>query len=1039
VGELGWFSFESFQVTADTTLKVNRANGNLLVTSNDASVAAPGFGLRADRFYNGLSSLTGSLGGGWSSNSASRDVGLDDHGTYVVFFAPNGKQLRFESAGSGQYIAPGGSNMTLSRLGNTSLDSWSVTLNRTGDRYIFSAGGYLINAFDRNGVGESYEYDSNNRMVMAYHENGRYLTFGYDAVSGRMTTQSDSGGRTTHFGYDSDERLSSVEAYDGAESSFTYDDDGRLESMSLPSPSTVSGQTTVTFEYDASSRVKTVIQTASSLTWGLGLDARTSFTYGTGLTTVTSAGGHAASYAFDASGRQTSATDALQRTRSQSWSANGDILSTTDALSPASSTTYSFDSDNNATGAQLPTGAAASAVFTASPTCNSSGGTAYQVKCSTDSSGNVSAYSYDSHGNPTSRSNNGTGAAADFTIVYQTTHGLAPCGGLAGQVCSSTDGNGHVTSYEYSFEGDLRRVVPPAPLGATTYETDNLGRVTKVVDGRSKATLYGYDVRDRLVSSSYDGGGATTATYFKNGLRATMSDGSATVRFAYDAQGRLTQQSGPQSGVVSKFRYDEDGNIVEQIDVNGSTKYTYDAANQLMSVTEPGGTCPAGNADPSSASGCTKFAYDANGLETARVFPAGARVDRTYDLSGRPTRIVAKTSTGITTVDIGYGYADATTAADRTGIQSRTSFLEYGVTPGAVTTYSYDQLGRLSSAQETVSGASSAAWSYTYDNAGNRLSQSRSGATGAVAGTTSWTYNSANQIVSSTGAVSAWTYDAAGNLTQNGQSAVTYAVGSRASVQSVGSVSQTYFGGGNANRLSSGSTTYVESATGLVQANGPGSALRFVRTPSGEAIGFKNSVAHYYVKDHLGSIVGVFSPTGDGEGGYSYSPYGELRASSSSPAAVANPLRYAGGLRDSNGLYKFGARYYDPATGTFTQPDPSGQESAPYAYAANDPINNADPTGLNTAAQIINLALVAISAFLCSVLPVIGCVAVGALFGAIGGGLNAAADAADRGETTRQIQAAFVEGAAWGALGGAVAGLAGGIGLKVARIFVDAR
>ncbi|MFD0332366.1 RHS repeat-associated core domain-containing protein [Streptomyces erythrogriseus] len=41
-----------------------------------------------------------------------------------------------------------------------------------------------------------------------------------------------------------------------------------------------------------------------------------------------------------------------------------------------------------------------------------------------------------------------------------------------------------------------------------------------------------------------------------------------------------------------------------------------------------------------------------------------------------------------------------------------------------------------------------------------------------------------------------------------------------------------------------------------------------------------------------------------------------------------------------------GHRYYDHTLGRFTQPDPSGQESNPYLYAAGDPVNNSDPHGL---------------------------------------------------------------------------------------------
>ncbi|MGW4853717.1 RHS repeat-associated core domain-containing protein [Streptomyces sp. NPDC004288] len=54
-------------------------------------------------------------------------------------------------------------------------------------------------------------------------------------------------------------------------------------------------------------------------------------------------------------------------------------------------------------------------------------------------------------------------------------------------------------------------------------------------------------------------------------------------------------------------------------------------------------------------------------------------------------------------------------------------------------------------------------------------------------------------------------------------------------------------------------------------------------------------------------------------------------------------LDYAGAYLDSTGLYKMGARYYDPHLGRFTEPDPSGPETNPYLYAASDPINHTTP------------------------------------------------------------------------------------------------
>jgi RHS repeat-associated protein len=58
---------------------------------------------------------------------------------------------------------------------------------------------------------------------------------------------------------------------------------------------------------------------------------------------------------------------------------------------------------------------------------------------------------------------------------------------------------------------------------------------------------------------------------------------------------------------------------------------------------------------------------------------------------------------------------------------------------------------------------------------------------------------------------------------------------------------------------------------------------------------------------------------------------------------------YAGQYLDSTtGLYYMQARWYDPVTGQFLSLDPLvGATQAPYYYATDDPVNEADPSGLS--------------------------------------------------------------------------------------------
>ncbi|MCC4907921.1 RHS repeat-associated core domain-containing protein [Microbacterium sp. cx-59] len=932
VGEMPWFSFQDFALAPDTTAGVNLANGNLIVKANDFAIAGPGYALRHDRYYNGLSTTYGSQGGGWQSNNASFDVGLDNPGPYADFYGPNGVVLRFTRVGTtSSYTAPAGSNMTLTQDPSSGDFRYTITKNQTGEKFVFAVQGWLSATYDRNGVGEFYTYSTGN-MVQVYNSNGRGLLFDWDQFnSQKLVNVQDTAGRKVEYTYDpTTGALKTVKSVDGKITTYNYDTTGRLSSIALPSAAATT--TTVTFTYDSSHRVTKVAQQSG---------VETSFAYAAGQTVVTDSNGHSSTYGKDSSGRVTSTKDALNRTRSQQWTANSDISQNTDAIG-TNNTVYTYDGSNNRTSAQLPTGAAASAAYAVGANCSAPNtGTAFQPKCSTDDAGNKKQYQYDGAGNITKQTDNTTATAVtEFERTYGT------CGGFAGQVCTTKNGNGNVTSYAYDANGNLTTVTPPAPLGATTYTYDSLGRVTSVTDGKGDTTGYQYDVRDRVVLTTFDNGQNIVTTYYANGLEHTRTDsaGGAT-SYTYDHQGRLTTQVGPSAGVTQTFAYDEVGNLTSYADAGGTTAYTYDAANQLVKLREPGGTCPA-TGNPAANSGCVLFEYNQNGAETKRITPGGANTVTTRDNSGRPTRITAKTGTGTTAVDIGYAYTPTGSTGDRKNVQSRTAYAEQGVTAGAVTSYSYDSRNRLSLAQEKTGTTVSASWAYTYDNAGNRTKQIRTGSTGATAGTINYAYNAANELTSATGQTTTWTYDAAGNQTRNGLTGTTSAFGDRGQVNSVGTTAGAYFGTGNTDRQSWGTLTFTNGPLGMMQKTLGTVVENITRSPEGKPVSIGGTTRTYFVQDHLGSVVGVLSSTGTYNGGYSYSPYGELRATASHGSVTGNNLRYIGEHRDGNGLSKLGARYYDTSLGRFSQMDPSGQEKNPYGYASCNPVNSSDPTGL---------------------------------------------------------------------------------------------
>ncbi len=139
---------------------------------------------------------------------------------------------------------------------------------------------------------------------------------------------------------------------------------------------------------------------------------------------------------------------------------------------------------------------------------------------------------------------------------------------------------------------------------------------------------------------------------------------------------------------------------------------------------------------------------------------------------------------------------------------------------------------------------------------------------------------------------------------------------------------------------------------------------------------------------------------------YHYDPYGQLTSQPRTAALRTNAWRYAGGYYDvSTGLYKFGIRYYDPATGRWTQRDPVGGslletvKANPYVYAGDDPVNLVDPTGMDAISRCLAGAVVGliIGVIVATIIALVGQfelipfvldIAGGGVLGCIAGALN---------------------------------------------------
>ncbi|MBI2671274.1 RHS repeat-associated core domain-containing protein [Candidatus Woesearchaeota archaeon] len=98
----------------------------------------------------------------------------------------------------------------------------------------------------------------------------------------------------------------------------------------------------------------------------------------------------------------------------------------------------------------------------------------------------------------------------------------------------------------------------------------------------------------------------------------------------------------------------------------------------------------------------------------------------------------------------------------------------------------------------------------------------------------------------------------------------------------------------------------------------------------------------YYHQDHLGSTRVITDSNGNKLQKLSYKPFGDDLISVSYPGNK----KYTGKEQDNNGLYYYGARYYDASTGRFISVDPSFKpEESGYVYVSNNPLRYIDTTG----------------------------------------------------------------------------------------------
>ncbi len=638
----------------------------------------------------------------------------------------------------------------------------------------------------------------------------------------------------------------------------------------------------------------------------------------------------------------------------------------------------------------------------------------------------------------TAPDNNGAGNMMSYDVLDRTkavTNTLGSTTTLYDKWTKTvTDANGHSRKFVYDAYQNLIRVEDTngSQTYSTRYDYDALKHLRKITDAESNIRTFSYDSLSRLLNQdmlhpstavnvgswnyTYDDGGNLTArtdpenrvvNYSYDDLNRLLTEdfagnGEIEVKNDYDdrpnAKGKLIRVTLP--GYVIGLLYDPLGRVTSRYDVldgvNYSTNTSYDLLGNTLSITYPNSktvTYEYNNAYQINAIALAPGSTLVSNIDYSPLdmisridMGNGATTINTYDIA-KLYRLTNKKTTKEATIlqDLSYTYdpvgnllaiaENAPTAAKRNA------------------TYTYDDLDRLLSATITnTNNNTNVSQTFSYSPGGNILSNSLLG---------NYVYDGANnanpQAVTRVGNDRTYAYDKNGNVVAIGKAGVNqnlsydYRNNLSQSVKGTAVTKYAYDQGFNRIKKWSSGSNALQVYLGDYEIEGTanssgvltGTTLQRINVPlgKGQGVSIETTITGnitapiYHHTDHLtGSSVDT------DQNGYmlevqDYLPFGSQRVDQRFQS-YANKKKFTGKELDSeNGLYYYGARYYDSDIGRFMGVDPAvffhdkfadllvnPQLLNNYSYVANNPLKYVDPDGqfLQLLAALVSVVVTAI-------------------------------------------------------------------------------
>ncbi|WP_405862224.1 DNRLRE domain-containing protein [Streptomyces sp. NBC_00090] len=459
---------------------------------------------------------------------------------------------------------------------------------------------------------------------------------------------------------------------------FGYDGFGNLKTVTDPKgvATTTTGDYTTSYEYDAFGQLTKSTDANGNPT--------TNSDFGpTGYPAIiTDALNKSTTFVYDERGQVTEVVDALGKKTTQTYDtfgrplvrvipkgqASGDVITTT---------APEYDANDNVTTSTAPNGAVSSAVYDKADQIVSATG----PKDTATSGERKSTYTYDKAGNLTTTTE--------------------PKG-----VATTTDATDYVTTNQYDEIYQLTSVVN-SEGHKVSYEYDNVGNATKVIDPKKNATAdttdyttkTAYDLNHRVTTVTDAAGKTTKRTYDKDSLVTSTTDTeNNTTLISYDERGKQTEVKVPRSGTTdityrtTRYEYDQVGNTTKVITpraVEAGTTTAFTARTEYDALNRP------------------KRQYQPYDPADTRHNDPNVYTESVYDAVGRVAKTTSPPSEGQTVRNTtSYDYFD-------------NGWVKSSTDPWDITTtYEYNAMGQQTARTLTSAGGSSnrtMTWSYYPD------------------------------------------------------------------------------------------------------------------------------------------------------------------------------------------------------------------------------------------------------------------------------------------------------------------------------------